>query len=624
MPVRPRQHDIQTASVRAFKEVLPDNWTAQQREEDYGIDLDVEIFRDSVATGLRFAVQVKGTDDIGRGLSTRVKWTTRNYWSASVDPVLVVLWDSKSGMLWWRWAHHFDTYGVSAKGKEFTFGFDGDQTWVTETPDEIESEVAAWRAWSDPLPHFPLSVRVDTAADVAGVPAGELVVRLRQRLRNFPDFVRVNATEAGPLFISLEIAPDSTVVKLSGGPSNHLHHEGLIAVADEQREAFVEAYVADIMIMIAHHMSRMRLQSEASALAASAVAASRVATNPVVGLDLLRLLVDMKHIDAALELVRRVREAGDAVDVALTMSALLNASIRSPERDRVRARLLAWAERENAAGAGALIYNAARLLPEDDYNGKIELLDIAAQTDPTYLDRGYFWRERGGHLFLRGDFAAAAADYERAVGLGYARAQPLLADALLFNGEYQRAAEAFAHVVGDDNISTPEWRLKHAILRPVLTRFGVAEQHREVADAERRAHQARQPLELRSILQVDLLCGQALYKLGNHERLEGRASYDLLLMCALVDPHVAIAWLAAMRSVEEEAEILRDDVALVARRFCGEEIIDLLLAQPETQDLAAFVAGLFEQLPPDPDRPFEIRISDGTSTSVVELDVESV
>src|SRR5690606_37749940 len=107
MPRRPRQHDLETASLRAFMDSLPDEWVAQERDHDYGIDLDVEVFRDGAATGIVFGVQVKSSEDVHGSPAVSIKWTTANYWSAQTNPVLVALWDRATGSLWWHWWHRF-------------------------------------------------------------------------------------------------------------------------------------------------------------------------------------------------------------------------------------------------------------------------------------------------------------------------------------------------------------------------------------------------------------------------------------------------------------------------------------------------------------------------------------
>ncbi|GAA2022841.1 hypothetical protein GCM10009779_03390 [Polymorphospora rubra] len=51
MPQRPRSHELETESRRAFEALLPSSWVVRRVEDDYGIDLEVEIFEEGSATG---------------------------------------------------------------------------------------------------------------------------------------------------------------------------------------------------------------------------------------------------------------------------------------------------------------------------------------------------------------------------------------------------------------------------------------------------------------------------------------------------------------------------------------------------------------------------------------------
>lgn len=62
MPQRPREHEIETESRRAFESALDQNWEYRVITPDYGIDGELEYFEHRKTTGLRFHVQLKGTD----------------------------------------------------------------------------------------------------------------------------------------------------------------------------------------------------------------------------------------------------------------------------------------------------------------------------------------------------------------------------------------------------------------------------------------------------------------------------------------------------------------------------------------------------------------------------------
>jgi hypothetical protein len=114
MPKRPRSHQIEQNSRIAFEAVLPDHFIYRRKEDDYGLDGEVEVF-DAVtdeATGALFYVQLKATDKtrLKTALSARIEPTTANYYRSLPLPTLMVRYLTVSNRLFVRWFHQFDPY----------------------------------------------------------------------------------------------------------------------------------------------------------------------------------------------------------------------------------------------------------------------------------------------------------------------------------------------------------------------------------------------------------------------------------------------------------------------------------------------------------------------------------
>ena len=103
---RPREHVLETASIRRFERAIPPEWTTHAIREDYGIDLRVEIFErdehgDASTTGLEFGVQLKATDsEESDGTRVGVGWHHVEYWRTMSYPVLVVRYLAQSDRLY--------------------------------------------------------------------------------------------------------------------------------------------------------------------------------------------------------------------------------------------------------------------------------------------------------------------------------------------------------------------------------------------------------------------------------------------------------------------------------------------------------------------------------------------
>ncbi len=59
LPLRTREHVLETESEKFAQLVLPSEWIAEKRQHDYGIDLQVEMVKGESVTGAKFTIQLK-------------------------------------------------------------------------------------------------------------------------------------------------------------------------------------------------------------------------------------------------------------------------------------------------------------------------------------------------------------------------------------------------------------------------------------------------------------------------------------------------------------------------------------------------------------------------------------
>jgi hypothetical protein len=63
LPQRPQNHIREELSVRFFNSCLPENWVSHKPQNDYGIDLIVDLFDGTDASGLELLIQLKSTGE---------------------------------------------------------------------------------------------------------------------------------------------------------------------------------------------------------------------------------------------------------------------------------------------------------------------------------------------------------------------------------------------------------------------------------------------------------------------------------------------------------------------------------------------------------------------------------
>src|SRR6266508_1921968 len=150
MPQRPRSHELEDASRIAFRAARPAKWLVRDVHQDYGVDLEVEVFDEGgSATGEMFLAQAKGTDqpDLTRALRVKLKVDHLAYYASLDLPVLLVLLHAPTGDLYAKWVHAFDPFGLvdeDTDQKTVTLSFSEDDRWDDATPDLLRAGLKAF------------------------------------------------------------------------------------------------------------------------------------------------------------------------------------------------------------------------------------------------------------------------------------------------------------------------------------------------------------------------------------------------------------------------------------------------------------------------------------------------
>ncbi len=92
LPQRPMQHNLEEASRRFFEQSLPENWTVNKPEHDYGVDLMVGIFDGEYASPYEIAVQLKSSEKANEGdfETIKLRVATFNHLKRLLPIVLLV------------------------------------------------------------------------------------------------------------------------------------------------------------------------------------------------------------------------------------------------------------------------------------------------------------------------------------------------------------------------------------------------------------------------------------------------------------------------------------------------------------------------------------------------------
>ena len=110
LPKRTRAHILEGLSLRHIETILSPEWICRRVEDDYGLDLRVEIVADGQVTGLEFSIQLKATDDLkisGDDVLHRCNVSTAHYFLRRPEPVMYLVYDARGEAAYWLWVQPY-------------------------------------------------------------------------------------------------------------------------------------------------------------------------------------------------------------------------------------------------------------------------------------------------------------------------------------------------------------------------------------------------------------------------------------------------------------------------------------------------------------------------------------
>lgn len=662
MPKRPREHELEELSRRAFADALPPGWVHRSLNPDYGLDETVETFdAEGVATGLSFHAQLKATDELNLSValkSIRFRRELTDYYRSLALPVLVVLFHAPTERLFARWFHAYNPH-VAIRGepppvtKTVGFQLSEPDEWTSSTPNDLEAGVRGFVAFRSPELPLPLSFSLSMAADGGGESLHRHLFALRAVLKPVADLVTIEAAAPAAGRPSISLSASTTVVSLADVATVTLEHD---ASARDDAAAFA----SNVAVAIATVLARVGQSNLAAEIGAATAAASRTILDYDVAFTLAGAMSRARRVMEALRLADALDARGQSANAAeddeedarivafvIQTVAQARASRLNAEERRMAVevceRILGRAEaRGDVSAAGAASYNLA-MLHRGGHEPKpaIAAFRRTTELDPSYASRAYFHSDFAGVLFESGAFGEAAEHYECALALGASGLdQALFADALLFSGRYADAEKQLdEYVPTDTGPEGAEWRLKQRLLRRIRVRAGDS-QARAAEDALALAERvdftgARGDMSIAQAqeliaraLDLDALCAEAwfrqsLFELGKRE--DPRDGFDSALTSAVLHRYVTGPWINAVmlaRAAGESDELMAD-LLRTAYRFNGDAFVSEIVRSVHDHEGSDDV-GLLSQLDAvviEVDREllqegFVMRVPDGEGTMV--------
>lgn len=434
---------------------MPPSWVVRRKDQDYGVDLEVEIFDDDgTATGLIFLVQVRATDNPKGADRISLQVDQLSYFRNLDVPVLVARYLSEPESWFVEWAFNMG-FGLAERQASFTHRFTPSNRWTSDKPRIIRRTLEVLRM----LNHRPSPRRIGIRIDPTGMDAStryaiesavedviEATSEVTYLSENTRDFAVDLRRDCELLRLELDCVASAT-----------------FASADWERHELKRRIIYGLILIC----RARQLDTIASAIAAAALRQRLDPQSRQVAIEAAAALAPDLEAVVQLALLGRLHEEHDGLYAGLIAFLLRTPASRSARSRAIKA--FYFAAIESAATVtpereGAVRYSLANYLRgTEELNLALREYTLAKRLRPSYLTTDYFLHEVGVCLFDLGRHRCARTAYQRSVDAGCDTQRALihLADASLFSGDltsaratYERASE------GEDQLATAEAMIK--------------------------------------------------------------------------------------------------------------------------------------------------------------------
>ncbi len=617
MTKRVRQHQLEDQSRLKFSLAIPRNWVCRDKDKDYGIDVEVEIFDNKGrATGLAFWVQLKATESNEESVIKKIDLSIESikYYKSLDIPVLIARYSEIQDSFYCKWAQEIDLFFAKKNAKTIRISFNETDIWNEESPFKVKGFLKKIRAIKNGRFSLPIPVYLDVKGNAVNmIPKGVFVSSYRAALGEYSEFAVLKSEPKDAL---IEASLDGDELKISlcslGGCTFH-------SIKKRDHERLAEGIVADTLIGLAIALAHVGQCEMAARIVFDNRLKERFVHKREILIGLIPYLLKTSYFGVAIDAVNDVidSEEDNILEVVTSAAAIFEANPDDEEKSsKLEGFLKKCLEKYVALGLEPLIgvshynlgnhYRSRRL-----YQKSINHYLKARKYEKKYEDQAYYYQEIGGALFEYGKFYLSSILYKMALDKGAPESvKPLYADALMHNGKYQLALDVFSEYLKFNKEENDEWYLKMICLENLIESFGIKEQTRCKKEALaviniKKVGEEGFIKSLESALEMDMLCGLAWFNLGIERSRAGNhegAAFSFTI-CGLVQTWDIEAWVnAALCCFNKEVSI--QILPLVLRTgffFNGDRFLSKLyqdLYDKTDQDVCGQFANIIEEILP--------------------------
>ncbi|WP_020405224.1 DUF4365 domain-containing protein [Hahella ganghwensis] len=400
MTNRIKQHQIEDLSRYKFALSIPQKWVFRDKDKDYGIDGEVEIFNaEGKATGLVFWVQLKATSSEQtrtiRGFDLSLE--TIKYYKKLEIPVLIARYSEHEDTFYVKWAGEIDTFYAKDDAKTMRVIFSETDILDEKKLGDLNKYLTKLRAIKLGFIKLPIDIKVSLKSkSICGVASSVLISRIRSEINKFNKVVRLVSNDSS---LSAEVFIDESTMKVG-----FLDIAGCTFHSVDLMEAstLAEDLLQDISLALSLSLSQLGYSDLAARIVFSHDLQHRLKSKQEIFEDLLPSLLKSQYFKESLEIVSDFCDEADNNFLEMITNATL-LFIRSTSDEEKQEAIEAFLKknieryREKSPNLyGISQYNLGNFFRSTGrFRQAARCMLIARRYESKYYHQEYFYRELG-------------------------------------------------------------------------------------------------------------------------------------------------------------------------------------------------------------------------------------
>ncbi len=588
MPTRTGKQQVEDLSIVALKNVLPREWVYREKDRDYGLDGEIEVFdKNGYATGIVFWVQLKATDSKEESRQKRVqlKITSINYFFAQELPVLIVRYSEDAKQLYFRWAHELDSHNFKDK-KTFSFSMTESDKWNGDTPDHLVHTIQKYTLLKRKSNMLPLNIYLDfSISECCGIDTRQLASSFRKKLESKPKLINVINQESDS-DAKIELTRNKLSVYFIGIPG--CHFTGMDTSSDVCIDEVLNGMFSALSVALLH----FNKSEDALVILNNFIENFTFIREPNIALGFIAEFLKREDTENANKLwisipdkLKNDEVRKDFHMIQSILSISIGYDLSATTEKFLLSEIDTYKDNKKLEKLSASYYNYASYLR---YIGKfhksLSYYNKALKSSKHFLKSDYFFKELGGMLFILRRYTMSATLYSYGLSLKIdLRSYPLYADALMMKGEYLIARDTLYRYLTKCSKPDPVWILKYEVLNHIVDVIGIESQKRsyflsmKTQTIKNLGTLTVTREELFDVLNLDAISPLTWFNLAvDYSKSK---EYDLAttgyLISALVNESDTEAWKRAFRtSILDNCPERALSILHSGFQKCGEELLD--------------------------------------------------